>query len=96
MYGEGAVNDQTCQKWFVNFRAGGFLLNGAPWSDWPVKVDSNQIEILIENNQCYTTQEVANILKNIQINKVFGKNEKYVFYFMEKIIWTFWTTEYLW
>ena len=28
-----------------------------------VEVDSDQIEILIENNQHYTTQEIANILK---------------------------------
>ena len=24
VYREGAVSDQTCQKWFVKFHAGGF------------------------------------------------------------------------
>ena len=63
VYEEGAVTDRTCQKWFAKFRAGDFLLDGAPWSGRPVEVDSNQIETLIENDQRYTTQEIANILK---------------------------------
>ena len=29
VYGEGAVTDQTCQKWFAKF-AGDFLLDNAP------------------------------------------------------------------
>ena len=32
--------------------------------------------------------------QNIQINKVIGENEKYVFYFTEKTKWTFWPTQY--
>ena len=59
MYGEGAVTDQTCQKWFAKFRTGDFLLDYAPWWGRPIKVDSNQIKTLIENNQCYTSWERA-------------------------------------
>ena len=44
-----------CQKWFMNFLAEDLART--------VEVDSDQIEILIENNQHYTTQEIANILK---------------------------------
>ena len=47
-YGEGAVTDQTWQKWFATFRAGDFLLDDGPRSDRPVEVDSDQIETLIE------------------------------------------------
>ena len=64
----GAMTDQTCQKWFVKFCAGNFLLDDAPQLDRPVEVDSDQIKILIEDNQHYTTQEIADILKNTQIN----------------------------
>ena len=39
------------------------MLDDAPRLRRPVEVDSNQIETLIENNQCYTTWEIANILK---------------------------------
>ena len=63
MYGESAVTEQRCQKWFAKFCAGDSSLEDAPRLGRPVEVDSNQIEILIENNQRYTTQERANILK---------------------------------
>ena len=63
MYGEGAVTDQTCQKWFAKYRAGDFSLDDAPWSGGPVEVHSDQIGTLIENSQHYTTREIANILK---------------------------------
>ena len=49
-----------CQKWLAKFCAGDFLLDDAPWSGRPVE-DSDQIETLIENNQCSTTQERADI-----------------------------------
>ena len=47
----------------MKFHAGDFSLDDAPRSGRPVEVDSDQIETLIENNQCYTTQEIADILK---------------------------------
>ena len=53
MHGEGAVTDQTCQKWFVKFRAGDFSLDDSPQSGRPVEVESDQIKTLVENNQCY-------------------------------------------
>ena len=64
MYGEGAVTDQTCQKWFAKFRAGDFSLDDAPWSGRPAEVDSDQIQISTENNQFYTMWEIADILKS--------------------------------
>ena len=63
VYGEGAVTDQMCQKWFVKFCAGDFSLDDVPQSGRPVEVDSDQIETLIENNQRYTMWEIADILK---------------------------------
>ena len=57
------MTDQTCHKWFVKFRAGDFSLDDAPQLGRPVEVDSKQIETLIENNQHYTTTEMADIFK---------------------------------
>ena len=73
MCGEGAVTDQMCQKWFVKFCAGDFLLDDAPQSGRPVEVDSNQTETLIENNQFCTTWELVNILKIHKSIKLMGK-----------------------
>ena len=63
VYGEVSMTDGTCQKWFVKFRAGDLSLDDAQQLGRSVEVDYNQIETLIENNQCYTMQEIANILK---------------------------------
>ena len=60
--GEHAVADRTCLKWLVRFCAGDFSLDDAPQSGRPAEVDRDQIKTLIENNPCYTTQEVADIL----------------------------------
>ena len=60
LYGAGAMINWMCQKWLAKFCAGDFLLDDAPWSGRPVE-DSDQIETLIENNQCSTTQERADI-----------------------------------
>ena len=61
MYGEGAMTDRMCQKWFIKFHAADLSLDSMVGR--PVEVDGNQIETLIENDQCYTTQEIADILK---------------------------------
>ena len=37
VYGEGAVIDGTCQKWFVKFRAGDLSLDDVPRSATPIK-----------------------------------------------------------
>ena len=84
MYEEGAVTDQTCQKWFVKFCAGDFSLNDAPWLGRPVEIDSKQIETLIENNQCYTTQEIADILKISKSIKLLVKMKNVSFILWKK------------
>ena len=63
VYGEGAVTDWTCQRWFAKFHAGDFSLDDASRSGRPVQVDSDQIKTIIENNQRYTTREIPDILK---------------------------------
>ena len=63
VYGEGAVIDQTCQKWFAKFHAGDFSLDDAPRSGRAGEVDRDQIKTFIENNQRSTTRETADILK---------------------------------
>ena len=59
VYGESAVTDQICQKWFAKVHAGDFLLDDAPRLSWPFEVDSNQTGTLIENNQHYIMQDIG-------------------------------------
>ena len=63
MYGEGAVSGRTYQKWFEKFCTRDFSLDNGPESGRPVEVDWDQTETLIENSQCYTMWEIADILK---------------------------------
>ena len=84
MYEEGAVTDQTCQKCFAKFRAGNFSLDDALWSGRPVEVDNDQMKTLSENNQCYTKQEIADILKISKSIKLWVKMRN-VSYFTEKL-----------
>ena len=60
VYGEGSVIDRMCQMWFVKYCAGTFSMYNAVLLGRPVKVDSNQIETLIENSQRYTMWEREN------------------------------------
>ena len=63
VYGEGAMTDQMCQKWFAKFYYGDFALDDAPQSGRPTEVDSNQIKTLTEINQHYITWKIGDILK---------------------------------
>ena len=77
------MTDRMCQKWFVRFCVGYFLLDNAPWLGGPVEVDSNQIETLIESNQRYIMWEIADILKKLKSIKLLVKM-KSVSYFTGK------------
>ena len=56
VYGEGAVTDQMCQKWFAKFHDGDLSGDDAQLGR-AVEINSNQTEALIENNQHYIMQE---------------------------------------
>ena len=61
------------------------LLDDAPQSDRPVEVDSNKIEKLIENNQCHSTWERANIP---QISKSSTENHLHQLGYVNRIdVW---------
>ena len=42
-FGEGAVTNRMCQKWFVKFHAGDLSLDASRWGR-PVEADSDQVE----------------------------------------------------
>ena len=63
VYGDGAVTDWTYQKVFSKFHARDFSMDNALLSGRPDEVDSDQIEMLTEKDQCYTTREIVKILK---------------------------------
>ena len=93
VYGEGAVTNQMCQKGFSTFHAGYFWQDDAAWLGRAVEVDSDHIDILIENNQLCTKQEIANIPKISKSIKLLVKMKNMCFILWKKTKWTFWPTE---
>ena len=85
VYGEYAVTDRTCQKWFVKFCAVDFSLDDAPRLGRLVEVDSNQIKTLIENTHCYTTWVIAVILKISKSIKLLVKMKNKSFILWKKL-----------
>ena len=83
--GEGAGTDRTYQKWFAKFPAGGFSLDDAPQSSRPVEADSDQMETLTENSQCYTTRGIADILRISKSTKVLVKMKNICFILWKKL-----------
>ena len=69
------MTDRKCQKWFAKFCARDFSRDDAALLGRSVRVGSDQIEILIENNQHYTTWEIADILKISKSIKLLVKVE---------------------
>ena len=78
----------------LKFHAGDFSLDNAPWSGRPAEVDSDQIETLTENNQCYVTQEIPDILKISKSIMLLVKMKYVSFILWKKTIRTFWLTLY--
>ena len=85
MCGEDAGTDRMYQEWFAKFRAGDFLLDDdATRRGRPVAVDSDQIEILIENNPCSTMWKVADIFKISKSIKLLVKMKNVSFILWKK------------
>ena len=63
----------------------------------PIEINSsNQIGTLIENNQCYTTREIADILKISKSMKLLVKMKSVSFILQKKKKkQSFWPTDYL-
>ena len=71
----------------MKFHAGDFLLDDAPQLGRPVEVDSDQIETLTENNQCYTMWEIADLLKISKSIKLLVKMKNVFFILQPKSHW---------
>lgn len=60
VYGEDAVKERVCQKWFARFCSGNFSIQDASRSERP---RSTATKVLVDTNQRYTTSEIADVLQ---------------------------------
>ena len=56
VYGEHALAERTCQKWFARFKSGDFGLEDEERPGQPKKFEDDELEALLDED-CFQTQE---------------------------------------
>ena len=56
VYGEHALAERTCQKWFARFKSGDFGLEDEERPAQPKKFEDEELEALLDED-CFQTQE---------------------------------------
>ena len=54
VYGEDALADRTCQKWFAWFKSGDFGSEDEERSGQPKKFEDEELEALLDEDCCQT------------------------------------------
>ena len=63
VYGEEALKDRQCRKWFDKFHSGNFSLKDEQRSDRLNEVDDDQIKAIVESDRYVTVGEIDKKLK---------------------------------
>ena len=56
VYGEYALVERTCQKWFARFESGDFGLEGEERPGQPKKFDDEELAALLDEDCCQTQE----------------------------------------
>ena len=59
VYGEYALAERTCQKWFARFKSGDFDLENEERPERPKKFEDEELEALLDEDCCQTQEELA-------------------------------------
>ena len=62
VYGEHALAERTCQKWFARFKSGDFGLEDEERPGQPKKLEDEELEALLDEDCCQTQGEFAESL----------------------------------
>lgn len=66
VYGEEALTERTCQRWFKRFKSGKFNLEDKDYIRKPKKFEDEELEVMVNEDSSKTQQELANILRVTQ------------------------------
>ena len=66
VYGEHALAEQTCQKWFARFKRCDFGLEDEERPGQPKKFEDEELEALLDEDCCQTQEELPESLGVIQ------------------------------
>ena len=67
VYGEHALAERTCQKWFARFKSGDFGLEDEECPGQPKKIEDEELEALLDEDCCQTQEELAESLGVTQV-----------------------------
>ena len=59
VYGEHALAERTCQKWFARFKSGDFGLEDEEPPGQLKKFEDEELEALLDEDCCQTQEELA-------------------------------------
>ena len=62
VYGEHALAERTCQKWFGRFKSGEFGLEDEERPGQPKKFEDEKLEALLDEDCCQTQKDLAESL----------------------------------
>lgn len=62
VYGDHALAERTCQKWFARFKSGNFDLEDEERPGQPKKFEDEELEALLDEDPSQTQEELANTL----------------------------------
>ena len=62
VYGEHALAERTCQKWFARFKSGGFCLEDQERPGQPKKIEDVELAALLDQDSCQTQENLAKSL----------------------------------
>lgn len=62
VYGEHALAEKTCRKWFAHFKSGDFDLEDKERPGQPKKFEDEELEVLLDEDSCQTLHELATSL----------------------------------
>jgi len=62
VYGDTAPTDKSCREWFRCFKDGDFSVEDKPCSGQPKKFEDKELEVLLEEDQNQTQEELAESL----------------------------------
>ena len=66
VYGEHALAERTCQKWFTRLKSGDFGLEDEERPGQPKKFEDEELEALLDKDRCKTQEELAEFLRVTQ------------------------------
>ena len=71
-YGENAVSHATCKRWYQKFRQGDFSLKDESRAGRPEKIETDELQALLDINSAQTEKELISETENISLINIFS------------------------